>query len=239
VPQSQGKTFVNTKRSKEMKQFLGAMVALALIAAQPALGDLVITEVMSNSDHPGGAANGDWWELTNTGSPVDLTGYYWDDDGPSGADGSVFPNIVIGAGQSIVISDENAANLAGFVAAWGGGFTAISVDDFGGPDPFSGLSSGGDQIEIWDADPNAGPANLVASVVFGDSDGGGKSFEWFTDGTPDGFSVDGEYGAYIAPGDGAAGTGIDVGSPGIAVVPEPATMAMFVIGGVGLIRRRR
>lgn len=223
-----------------MKQFVrtGA-IALALLAfATVANADLVITEVMSSSQHSG-PANGDWFELTNTGAPIDLTGYYWDDNGPSGNDGALFPSITIGTNETIVIVDESNANLPSFIAAWGGGFTAYSSEDFGGPDNFSGLGSGGDQIEIWSSDPNGNPMpNLVASASFGAADGLGSSFEWFTDGTADGFSVAGQYGAYMALDDGAGNAGIDVGSPGIAV-PEPATISMFVVGGIALIRRRR
>jgi len=223
---------------KQWKSMMaGALVAG--LAASTGQGALVITEVMSNSDHPGGAGNGDWWELTNTGpSDVDLTGYYWDDDGPTGDDGALFPSITINAGQSIVIVDENSSNIADWIAAWGGGITAYSEEDFGGPDSFSGLSADGDQIELWDSDPNDGPANLIASVTFGDSDGGAKSFEWFTTGVADGFSVDGQFGAYVAPGDGDGGTGIDVGSPGFAI-PEPASIALLLAGGSLMLGRRR
>lgn len=219
-----------------------SVIALVLfgLLANSASADLVITEVMSNSDHPGGAANGDWFEITNAcTTAIDLTNYYWDDGGPMANDGALFPSLSINPGESIVIVDESAANLSGFVSAWGGGFTAVSKDDFGGMNDFSGLGSGGDMIEIWDADPNAGPANLVASVMFGDSDGGGKSFQWDTSGNFLGFSVDGVNGAFTAIGDGAGGMGIDVASPGSAV-PEPGSIAvLFGIGAASLLRRRK
>ena len=219
--------------------------AVAFLAATAFCGsvkaDLVITEVMSNSNHPGGAANGDWFELHNNGPiAIDLENYYWDDDGPMGADGALFPAISIAANETIVIVDENAANLPAFVSAWGGGFTAFSRDDFGGPDNFSSLSSTGDQIEIYDADPNAGSAMLVASAMFGDSNGGGSSFEWLADGTAAGFSVVGENGAFVAPGDGAGGIGTDIGSPGVvaSAVPEPTSFALLALLGLGAVCRR-
>jgi hypothetical protein len=229
-----------------MKKALLLTLAGSSAIAVSASAQLVITEVMANSSHPGGAANGDWWELTNTGgSSVDLTDYYWDDDGPTGNDGAVFPNVSIAAGQSIVIVDENSSNLSTFIADWGGGFTAISKDDFTGPDDFSGISAGGDQIQVWDADPNAGPANLVAEVLStGDqsSPNTGFSFAWDTSGNPLGRSADGVNGAYVATGDGDGGVGTDVGSPGFAPVPEPEFYGVL-FGAFALafaaVRRRR
>ena len=42
---------------------------------------LRITEVMSNSNHSDTAANGDWFEITNTGAAaVNIAGYSFDDD---------------------------------------------------------------------------------------------------------------------------------------------------------------
>ena len=214
-------------------------IAAACAAASAASAQLVITEVMANSSQPGGSANGDWWELTNTGaSSIDLDGYYWDDS-IAGNDGALFPTLSIGAGESIVIVDENSANIAGFISAWGGGFTGISKDEFGGVNDFSGLSSGGDSIYLWDADPS-GAANLVAQVTFGATTDG-ASFAWDTSGDSLGVSVPGTYGAFTAPGDGAGGAGTDIGSPGSAI-PEPGFYGA-IVGFIALpfaaVRRRR
>jgi hypothetical protein len=193
-----------------MKPTLITFVTLASFTLAHA--DLVITEVMSSSGHS--VYDGDWFELTNTGSnAIDLNGYYWDDNGSSGADGAEFPDVSIAAGESIVIADVDAADLAGFGSIWGGGFTAISKDDFGGPDDFSGLSSGGDQIEIWETDPNGNPSpTLVASAVFGEATTG-VSFEWDDAGNDLGLSVVGQNGAYYS-NDSTS----DIASPGSAVV---------------------
>ncbi len=217
------------------------LIACGLSICGSANADLVITEAMSSSGNPTGPANGDWWELTNTGaSDIDLVNYYWDDNGPMGNNGSLFPAINIVAGQSIVIVDEPLADLAAFVAAWGGGFTAISRDSFGGPNPFSGLASGGDQIELWDQDPNTNPlANLVAAVDFGVATSG-LTFEWDRAGNSLGLSVAGENGAFVAPGNGGGGAGTNVGSPGIAPIPEPSTFAVLaLVTGMATLRRRK
>lgn len=76
-----------------LHRFSQVLSLLAVSALCPtAHAALVITEVMSSSGHPGGPANGDWFELHNSGaSTLDLTGYYWDDDGMFGNDGALFP----------------------------------------------------------------------------------------------------------------------------------------------------
>ncbi|MBN2269843.1 MAG: lamin tail domain-containing protein, partial [Sedimentisphaerales bacterium] len=63
-----------SKRNRTV--ILSILVGFCFIATANA--ELVITEIMSKSHHVG--SDGDWWELTNTGSsPVSLTGYSWDD----------------------------------------------------------------------------------------------------------------------------------------------------------------
>lgn len=221
---------------------LFVLSVLMVFQASVTDADLVITEAMSDSAHASGLANGDWWELTNTGdSDIDLTGYYWDDDGAMGNDGALFGNIEIAAGESIVIVSED--DSAAFEAAWGGGFNAYGELDFTGPDTFSGLSSNSDQIEVWDSDPNTNSdANLVASVSFGAATEG-FSFEWDRLGNFLGQSAAGVHGAFQAIDDGEEGDripndGIDIGSPGVSVVPEP-TAGLVLVGCSLLILRRQ
>ncbi len=148
-----------------------------------------------------------------------------------GADGALFGDFEIAVGQSIISSDSVQAD---FEAVWGTGFTVLDQTFFTGPDTFSGLSSGGDQVELWDADPNAGAANLVASVTFPVATAG-FSFEWDTNGNSLGLSVTGENGAVAV----MSGRGTDVGSPGFAAVPEPNCLAILGLGALVACGRRK
>jgi hypothetical protein len=67
------------------------------------------------------AAGGNFCELYNYGTtPIDLTGWKWDDDSASNIDAGVatFPTLVLAAGQRVIISNVAAGEVA-FRAAWG------------------------------------------------------------------------------------------------------------------------
>jgi hypothetical protein len=193
---------------------------------------LIITEVASTSGAPAGPLESlDWWELTNTGPlSVLLDGYSWEDN-PVSNDRAIFPNgISVAAGESIVIH-QGTGVVAPFRTTWGLSPTVqvLSQDQFGGTNLFSGLGSGGDAVNLFDAS-NV----LAANVSFGPSTSG-RTFEWDTNGGGLGLSVNGEKGAHLSSYGG-------VGSPGIAV-PEPAAAAllvgtMFASVGCGLRRRK-
>jgi hypothetical protein len=207
------------------------------ILSSPLSAQIVITEVMSSSSHPDGSSSGDWFELTNTGTAdIDLDGYYWD-DGMAGDDGALFPSFMLTAGSSVVVAKDE---FKAFETDWCGGFDVLTEDLFSGPDTFSGLSSNGDSVILWDADPiNVPGAQIVTSVSFGAATEG-FSFEWATNGADLGLSAVGEFGAFTACDDGTGlmMAGTDVGSPGFATVPEPSAIVLLLFGAIAFLRRR-
>jgi Lamin Tail Domain/Abnormal spindle-like microcephaly-assoc'd, ASPM-SPD-2-Hydin len=188
------------------------LTTLAILTAS-VHGQLVITEVMASSAHAATTnANGDWWELTNTGpTAVNLTGYKWDDTPtPLTPTVSNFPSgTIIQPGESIIVLDEPTANVATWRTAWGLPVTLQVIERPAtavvGVEPFSGLGSLGDQVNLY------GPTGaLVANVSFGASTAG-KSLAFHRDGTP-------IYGLSSVTGEQGATTSTlspsDVGSPG-------------------------
>lgn len=189
-------------------------VLALLSAAATTHGQLAITEVMASSGHSATNANDDWWELTNTGSAaVSLDDYKWGDTPtPAKPTASKFPaGITIQPGESIIILEEAATNVAAWKAAWGLPASTQVIDGtrFAAANPggeaFSGLSVSGDEVNLY----NPG-GSVVASVTIVASNSG-KSQAFHRDGSPvaGAHSVVGRDGAFassLSPS--------DVGSPG-------------------------
>ena len=188
-----------------------SILAISALLVSLVRADLVVTEVMAKSVHSATVLDGDWWELTNTGSEaVDLSGYTWDDTPtPVLPSISTFPNISIEAGESIVILQADLASVMGWKSAWGlsASHRVFSREQFnpgGGGESFSGLSDGGDEVNVYDTSDN-----LVAHAEF-DVTVTGKSKGFLRDGS-------GIYGLDSSTGKHAAGTsnqpGADTASP--------------------------
>ena len=219
-----------------MKTFYSLMAALIAVSGFGfgqglATAQVSITEVSSSNSF-----GEDWFELTNFGeSTVDLNGFYWDDDGPTGNDGALFGGFSLAAGESLIVLEGGSVGADPFRALFGldASLRILTEDDFTGPDTFSGLSGNGDEISIFDTDPNVPDADftLIDFVDFGAATDG-ISFN-VVNGNPT-LNVLGLNGAIAA-------TNGDVGSPGFATaVPEPGSVALLTVLGVlaGFKRRR-
>lgn len=194
-----------------------------LLLLTPVYADLVITEVMSSSDHTDVTVDGDWWELTNTGATsVNLSNYSWDDSSNT-PDLQVFGSLSIGAGESIIMLNVNSIlNVAAFRTTWSipASTPILFESDFGGFPGFSGAN--GDTIYLYDA-----ADAIVDSWTFGPASDG-QSFARFNDesAVPGGVSVSGLYSATSSSESPA-----DQGSPGSASVLPPPTSPGFILSG--------
>jgi hypothetical protein len=218
-----------------MRMFLALTVVISCtVSAQSALAAIIITEVMSQSLHGGGTNNADWFEVTNNGATaVDITGWSWDDDSFQPGTATFGAITSIAAGQSIIVTGETVGAEGDWRINWALP-DSIPIVNLGNGVP--GLSAAGDEIYIFDAQDIE-----IAHVRFGPATTG-STFYWDNQGNDLGISQNGVDGAYQAAFNGAAGPGLDVGSPGLAViaaVPEPSTLAVLGTIGVAAVVRKR
>ncbi|MDA0766665.1 MAG: lamin tail domain-containing protein [Verrucomicrobia bacterium] len=211
-----------------MTRFPIPQPALVALLASAAHADLVITEVMPLSAHANTAVNGDWWELTNTGTTsVNLSGYKWDDaPTPEAPTVGLFPNLTILAGESIIILEEAVENVAAWKAAWGlpAAARVVNRDQFTamGGEGFSGLNGpNGDEVNLYD--PSGA---LAAHVSFGPTSSG-RSRAFHRDRTPiyGLLSVAGKHGAKNSTQIPA-----DTASPGNTTIHFTSAPLMYGLG---------
>ncbi|HNQ23689.1 MAG TPA: carbohydrate-binding domain-containing protein [Phycisphaerae bacterium] len=126
----------------------GLIVSLAPVAA----GQIVITEWMYNG--AGAGSTGEYVEFTNIGSsPVNMTGWSFDDDSRIPGTISLSAFGVVVPGQSVILTDETAAD---FATIWGLSGVAI----VGGNTANLGRN---DEINLFDA-----AGNLMDRLTYGD-----------------------------------------------------------------------
>ena len=204
-------------------RILGLILGALAVLLIPARAQLAITEVFPAASTNGTPAlHTDWWELTNFGpSPIDLTGYRFNDSNGGLTNGVVtFEGIVIEAGESIVFFEQNATtglpSVSDFQTWWGGNLPAdlklipYSTNNIG-------LSSSGDSVRLWSPTATV-EADVVAIAEFGAATNG-VSFTYSTaTGVFGTVSVLGTGGTFAATENG------DLGSPGTTTGPVPLTI---------------
>ena len=172
---------------------------------------LRITEVMSNSNHSDTAANGDWFEITNTGAAaVNIAGYSFDDDDRNAGASGGFPPYVLQSGASMVVLND--APDTTFRSLWNLDLS-IRVITKSEISNFPGLGSAGDEVNLFN---NSG--GLVDRFTFGAATEG-FSFAKYNDGqsVSGGLSSNNVLGAYESEDPSE-----DIASPGISSdVPSP------------------
>ena len=197
---------------------------------------LAVTEVSSANN-----LGEDWYELTNTSDAiVNLNGFFWDDDPIGENDGAVFGDFSLEPGESLIVL-EGSEEFDGIETLFRDTYSVdaslqiLTEDDFTGNDTFSGLSSGGDQISLYDTDPNVSGSmfNLIDFVEFPAAPeelvdpAFGATFDFTqldADGIPT-LSVSGTNGAITALNG-------DVGSPGVVTVTTDPKTEEPLIGDV-------
>ena len=195
----------------------GTLVTQTTVAPDPnaPVVHLAVTEIMSNSAHTDNTMDGDWWELTNTGSTsVELTGFSWDDSRALSGQ-AVFPIFSLAAGETAIVLDEDDNDEAtAFRSAWNlpSSVKILTRKDFGLPLGFRGLGNGDSVIVYLPDGTQISRADFPAHLL-------GKSRAWFRNGVavPGGYSLPVKYGAVSSNQSPA-----DLASPGFAPA-DPGT----------------
>ena len=200
--------------------------------------DLRITEVMSsestNNSTGDTSGHSDWWEISNFGSfPVNLQGYRFDDSHFSLADAyTITNNVTIQPGESIVLV-ENMTPTA-FREWWGAPHLPphLQIITY----PRIGFSATSDGVTLWnpaaatesDYIDSEAIGTAVRGTSFGYDPNTSDADFGFLGYAPDGLSVAGVNGAFVAP------VGGDTGSPGMVLTLPNISHVAETSGGFSL-----
>ncbi len=202
---------------------------LTVSAAAPAgNASVAITEASpwSSGDSSYG---GDWFELTNTGTTaVDLTGWRMNDDTNEYGSGATLEGVgSLAPGHSAIFIEGSTATAEAFEAFWFGGSppAGFQIGHYSGSGV--GLSSGGDGVNVFDAE-----GNHLAGIAFGSATSG-QTFDNTAalgsgSGAPATISTlcaEGVNGAFTVSG--------ETGSPGSAAVATPVVVSEVAPWGSG------
>jgi predicted extracellular nuclease len=213
--------------------FVAALAAVLVSSfALTANAQIRITEWMYDATAP----ELEYVELTNVGStPVDMTGWSYDDSHEVAGTLSLSPFGTVAANQSVIIAEAAASD---FRTAWG---LSNSVEVIGSVGHPTGDNLGrSDEINVYD-NTNA----LVDRLTYNDQGTGnvkGPRTQDFS-GNPSSPAVLGTNNASQwvlssvgdAFGSHASAAG-NVGNPGIFAVPEPTAGLLMLLGGMGMLK---
>ncbi len=223
---------------------VGMVVATIVLAIGPATAqaayDLQITEIWCGND-PGSNLSEDWFEVTNVGdtawsAAADGDLYMLDDRtyDPLDSDAAIMSGIAsIAAGESVVYAGGEAAGATEWSDLWDDVIVLPQVGYHDG----KGLGQGGDGVQLYLDDLAAGEnLTLLDFESYPDaSANGGQSWD----------VVLGEF-STVGNASGAVATIVlndenqpCIGSPGPAIVPEPASILLVVLGMAGVLACRR
>ena len=176
----------------------------------PTTYDLAITEIMSGSNDPNTNLSEDWFEIKNHGStPVDLSGFSWDDNSFNPGVSVFMSNTVIQPGESMVVWGGLTTHEGHFMGNWGlsSSIQVICSDELVNSS-FPSLSSSSDAVVLFDT--SSTPIEICRAEYT--STTAGYSVEFDTNCVYLGNASGGVRGAYSSAGG-------DIGSPGDEAFP--------------------